>query len=187
MMSLLICIANRITVIIATSLCLLMTVACRGPSQTLAMPQITATKPDTQIESTLQDDTLVLTIHSASGIGSAEVNLPAPRPKRVVIRLYVQGLEDLQFEYADATIQASISSGPGHVIGQRVRLTADSSSEGKTSVVGSPYWMPIRLVPEGGVSASIPLQQGYIEVTAPPGFSTGNFDRFSLRWIDFYR
>jgi hypothetical protein len=47
--------------------------------------------------------------------------------------------------------------------------------------------MNIRLVPAAGSPATIPLQDGYIEVEAPRDFLASGQTKFAIRWIDFYR
>jgi hypothetical protein len=136
-------------------------------------------------EVALQDDELFIDIYSESGIGSAEILFPSQtRPANVILRMHLNGLEQLQMSYDDLVIQASVASSPPHIVRQRVRR-----EEGELKIeASSPYWMDINLVSgDAKVPAEIPLEDGYFEVDVPEDFLIGQYERVMLSWIDFYR
>jgi hypothetical protein len=151
------------------------------------MAQVTTSKTDARVTTTMQSNALIVDITSQSGIGDATVHLaPSQQPQRVTLRFHLKGLEELRFGYGSTTVIVSISSSAGHRVSQRVEQTGTTAKEEQIAE-RSPYWMPTRLVPAAGVQATIPLQSGVIEVEAPPDFFASQATSFSLRWIDFYR
>jgi hypothetical protein len=128
----------------------------------------------------------IFEITSPTGMGNATVELVAEKlPEKLILRFYLQGLEDLRFTYGTTTVSASVPTGTPDLILENVK-----TAEGEDAVditPDSPYWMDVRLVPasEGG-SSSTP-QPGYFEVVAPEDFLAGPYRGFSIRWLDFYR
>ena len=140
---------------------------------------------DVTSEVALQDDELLIDINSESGIGSATIVIPdESRPAKVILRMHLSGLEQLQMAYDDLVIQASVDSTPPYNVRQRVR-----EEEGELVIDDtSPYWMDIALVSgDAEVPAKIPLEDGYFEVDVPENFLMGGYEEITLSWIDFYR
>jgi hypothetical protein len=50
----------------------------------------------------------------------------------------------------------------------------------------SPYYMPMRIV-SGDGDLTIPVEDGYFEIKAPPDFHDGDDNSFAISWVDFYR
>jgi hypothetical protein len=142
-------------------------------------------RDDVGSEVSLQGDELFIDIFSESGIGSAEILFASQtRPENVILRMHLNGLEQLQMSYDDLVIQASVDSTPPYNVRQRVR-----EEEGELKIDGSsPYWMEITFVSgDEEVPAKIPLKDGYFEVDFPQDFLSGGYEETTLGWIDFYR
>ena len=125
----------------------------------------------------------VFEVRSETGIGSAQVEQTSGEPPtKVVIRLFLNGLEEFDFGYDDTRIVVSVSSHGDNAVSQS--LLRDGSGE---TAIGpdSPYWMPVQVV-TGPESGSRKLT-GAFEVQAPQDYIQGKRRAFSMRWIDFYR
>lgn len=126
-----------------------------------------------------------LDIFSETGIGGAEVRLSAGEfPQKMLLRLHLQGLEELRVFYADQVLLASVSSSGKREVRQSRGVARGDSLEWQPLEPGSRYWMEIRIA---GDNPQIPLTGGYFEVQLPRFFREERISQFSLRWIDFYR
>jgi hypothetical protein len=140
-------------------------------------------RPDTRVIVGGDRRQAVVEIFSPGGIGGAEVEITsAALPQTIALRLHLRGLEDLRFTYSGITITTSLSSAGGPA-----RQTYQSGGQEQAIAEGSPYWMSVRLVSNGGSPAAIPLQDGYIEVEVPRDFLARGQTKFAIKWIDFYR
>ena len=101
-------------------------------------------------------------------------------PGTMILRLHLKGLEDFHLTSSQTNIAASISSGEEPNIRQRV------VSPGSESPIlpGNPLWMEIDVVAEHD---TIPLEEGYFEITVPGEFLEKAGTSFQIEWIDFYR
>jgi hypothetical protein len=153
-----------------------------GPSGAAVALAATADRPDMVVTVSADARQAIVDIANPSGVGGATIAITsAARPRRITLRLHLRGLEELRFSYGDATISASLASDLA------IREAYRSAGPEQAIAEGSPYWMSIRLVPAGGAPATIPLQQGYIEVEAPQDFLARGQTTFSIQWVDFYR
>jgi hypothetical protein len=144
----------------------------------------TADRPDTRVTVSADAQQAIVDVSSPSGIGGATVAITsAVQPQKITLRLHLRGLEELRFTYGDTTISASISSAGDTSIHQTYR----GAGPERAIAEGSPYWMQTRLVPAGGAPATIPLQDGYIEVEAPQDFLASGQTTFAIQWVDFFR
>lgn len=142
-----------------------------GAAPTLA---VAVAKPGDRVALAADAERVTLDIWSASGIGSARVDLTAgAMPPQVLLRLHLAGLEQLTFAYGAALIQLSLSSSDGQVRQSMVQAGQESQL-----TPASPYWMEIALP----ATADAPFL-----VTSPPAFAASPADGFSVGWIDFYR
>lgn len=167
-----------------TALLCLHTCAPAGSGRTTieAVPD----RPDTEISSVLaQDGTLTVDVTSPTGIGSARLDLSGPIPRRMLLRLHLKGLEMLEVAYGQTAVSASLASTPGYGVMESVRKAADLGEREVSP--GSQYWMAVAIVPAGDVPASIPLEDGYIEVRLPAHFLSSGERSLTIRWVDFYR
>jgi hypothetical protein len=158
--------------------------SCGSASGAAVALAATADRPDTRVTVSADAQQAIVDVSSPSGIGGASVAITsAVQPQKITLRLHLRGLEELHFTYGDTTISASISSTGDTAIHQTHRGTGPE----RAIAEGSPYWMQTRLVPVGGASATIPLQDGYIEVEAPQDFLARGQTTFAIQWVDFYR
>jgi hypothetical protein len=123
------------------------------------------------VETEIVGDTAIVTVHSAKGIGGADVMITSRmRPKRLLFRFDLKGLEGLTASYAGVNLKAGMASAGG-----AVHQSAQVGVQPEAPIAAdSPYWMPIRT-------------GAYIEVEAPRDFLAGRAIGMSIDWVDFYR
>ena len=147
--------------------------------------QATSSKDDVDIRSAYADGVLTFSIFSPSGIGDASIVLTEGKmPKTVQIRLFLDGLENLEVKYDDVTIVASVATSGGGVMQKVVKGETETEIDAT-----SPYWLDIQPLPAkpGGVFIGEPMLPASFLITMPPDFHQSGATRFDLRWIDFYR
>jgi hypothetical protein len=134
------------------------------------------------------DGAVTVDVRSSTGIGSARIELPAgARPRSLLIRLHLGGLEELRFEYDSTTVLLSLSgTDPPKV---RRELHRPGAPIVPIADRESPHWMEVRRVapPGEAFGAGAAAASSVIEVTAPAHFLQGEQRTCILRWIDFYR
>ena len=169
------------------SLCaitLLLAVSCGPPYQEPVAFKVTPGKPDARLTVEAAPEKAVIQVYSDSGIGSAEVEVTAgPVPKTILLRFHLRGLEELRFAYGNVTVMGSIASTKAGGIRQSLRGLGDIPAKEQAISTESQYWLKMRVVSQ----TDIPIQDGYIEVEAPPNFANGGHRKFAIQWIDFYR
>jgi hypothetical protein len=174
------------TALLSVVACILLA-GCTGPPGAAATPtpQVTVTSEGQGNEATVsaEGETIVINVHSESGIGTATIEPDPETPlANILVRLHLQGLEGFHFSYDQTVITAQAPSGRGD-IPQSVR----SSGGDETLITSdSPYWIDIRIVSEQA-TPQIPLDNGYFEVRLPEEFQRAGRRSFSIQWIDFYR
>jgi hypothetical protein len=141
--------------------------------------KITPRRADTRIEPVVWGDSVLLNIHSDFGIDTAEVEF-TERPTSVVLRLYLQNLEGMGFAYGEKRIRVSLSMSSS-LATFRQGIVLDGKEETLTSA--SPYWMPAKVVWKKGKPQTIQ----YIEIAVPQDFLAGEYQKFTISWIDAYR
>ena len=142
-------------------------------------------RPDTRITfDTSKAGSLVIEVTSPSGIGNADLAISGPIPKKIVLRLLLKGLEKLDVAYGQTTVTASLSGAADDDVFEAIRLP---SGEERDILPDSSYWMAVTAVPAGDSSATLPLQDGYIEVVLPEHFLSSGERSLTLRWVDFFR
>lgn len=104
-------------------------------------------------------DDVVFDITSEKGIGKIEFERLGRAPQTVTFNLHLKGLEGYTLAWGDQTVT------------------------GRYASTGGPADPLVRI--EG--TPTIPLQDGYFVLTAPPAFIKDAPRRFTLQWIDFYR
>jgi len=145
----------------------------------------TSSQDDVDIRSFYADDVLSFSIFSPSGVGDASIELTSGEmPETVQVRLFVDGLENLEFTYDDVTIIASVPTGGGGVMEKVVKGGSETKIDSS-----SPYWMDIQALPAvpGGVFIGEPTLPTSFLITLPPDFHESDATQFDLKWIDFYR
>ena len=159
-------------------------VSCGESGSGAVTIKTSAERPDARVTAGADARQAVVEVFSPSGIGGATVEITSPTlPRTVVMRLHLRGLEQLRFSYGDTTVTASLASAGDNTTHQTYR----GAQQERPIAEDSPYWMNVRLVPSAGSQATIPLEDGYIEVAAPKDFLARGQTKFVIQWIDFYR
>lgn len=162
--------------------------ACGAAQQGQPTISARADKPDTQIAVDANPGHAIVQITSPSGIGRADFSITSgPVPKQVVFQLHLKGLEQFTLSYAQTTVTGSLSSSQGNEIRESVQLPASESGSEQPLSADSAYWMDIQVVAAEGAASTIPLESGYIEITAPRDLAATDQRSFSITWIDFFR
>ena len=167
--------------------------ACAPPDSVSPAFDVVPHKPETAIAYRVEGDAVIFDIFSQSGIGGADVSLTAgAMPKQVLLRFHLKGMESLKFAYGESilsnetVISLAVSSSGAHDARETVTQGGDRAQETPLSP-DSPYWMDVSIIAAEGATASIPLADGYFEVTPPADFLHGDYQDFTLEWIEFYR
>ena len=144
---------------------------------------VTAKNQDDQVNVQYVDKVTVIDVQSPTGIGSAKVQLESGgMPENMLLRLHLQGLEEIRLISDQVVIVASgSSSGSFNINDQRV---ISSGSEYSITPI-DPLWMKIEIV--SGQAKKILLEEGYFEITVPRAFLRNAGNSFEIQWIDFYR
>lgn len=124
-------------------------------------------------------DDVTIDITSERGIGKVEMVRTGAPPKSLIVNLHLKGLEELRWSWNDATLLVHVASGDGSV-----REELGLGGQAAVIASGSPYWAAVQIEAE---NPAIPLEDGFFAVTAPPAFLQAAPERFTLKWIDFYR
>ena len=144
------------------------------------------TKRDSdRVEVKTDRDASVITVRSPSGIGQAIIQRKDDQwPKKMEVRLYLKGLENLQISNSQTTLNAAASVHAGELI---VRVWQDGNEDCPLTP-SSKYWPGISVSGMDNPSdATIPLRGGYFVVSIPPALMVSNPKSITLKWIDFYR
>ena len=145
---------------------------------------ITLKNHDDRINAQHENGITVIDILSPRGIGSAQLKLESgPMPERMVLRLYLKGLEELRLVSGQTAIAASASS--SEVFNVTNQKVIASGNEYFITPI-DPLWMKVQIV-SGQSDKTIPLEDGYFEIAVPKEFIQTAGNSFEIRWIDFYR
>ena len=139
---------------------------------------------DDQVNTQHENGTTAIDIFSPSGIGSAQLKLESgPMPERMILRLHLKGLEELQLISNRSTIAASASGSEIFNISDQ-KVIASGNEYFLTPI--DPLWMKIEII-SSQTDKKIPLEDGYFEITIPKEFIQSAGNSFEIQWIDFYR
>jgi hypothetical protein len=131
-----------------------------------------------------EGDVMIVDVRSRSGIGRATFeHASGPTPKKIVIRLWLKGLEEFRLSYDRTVITVRVSSSDSRNITQSVEPVGGDE---RPITPDSPHWMEIKVVSDKG-APRIPLEQGHFEITPPKDVFGKGRRSFLIRWIDFYR
>ena len=144
---------------------------------------INAKNQDDQVNIQQENGITTVDIYSDTGIGSAKLELESGgMPENMLLRMHLQGLEEIRLKSKQAVIVASgSSSGSFGINDQRVN---SSGSEYSITPI-DPLWMKIEII--SNQAKKIPLESGYFEITVPREFLQSAGNSFEVEWIDFYR
>ena len=145
--------------------------------------KITANRDDDKINVTVNNDKVVISVHSPFGISQSFIERSDDKwPDTMILRLHLNGLEGLKISNGKITVEAAVSTQDG-----TVRLW-ENGKEDSPLDSGSPYWMEIRMLGDDGKpTTSIPLKDGYFEIQLPKALFEDNPKSITVNWIDFYR
>ena len=144
---------------------------------------ITAKNQNDQVNFQYMDGAAIIDIQSPTGIGSAKLELESgDMPEAMLLRLHLQGLEEIRLIYDQVVIVASGSSSEPFVINDQ-RVISSGSEYSITPI--DPLWMKIEIISDQ--SKKIPLEAGYFEINVPREFLRNAGSSFEIQWIDFYR
>jgi hypothetical protein len=144
--------------------------------------QVTVTLKDSDDRVVLYGDsaTLHVDIESSRGIGEATLVRNGNRwPKKVVLRLQLQGLESLQIKSGEQTIHAQVSSYPPVTVRQWI-----NSDEAAPISTAHPAWIAIQRC-AGRPSSLMP--KGAFEIVVPTCILQDRAGEIKIQWIDYYR
>lgn len=169
---------------------LFMLTACGRVALPPEHPTLTATplKGDPVIVFSMTDDLLLVDITSPTGIGSAGIaKTSGPWPAKVVLRFRLSGLEDMKFRYGDTLLEVHVSSHGDNRVSEAVTRNGETRPLSPGQLLDAQYWMAVQIVGADGAPSTVPVKDGYIDVTVPPDFFRSKETKFTLEWIDFYR
>lgn len=145
---------------------------------------VTAQKnQDDQINIHYDNGISTIDIDSPRGIGSAQLKLESgSMPESMILRLHLEGLEEIRFVSDLSTIAAFASSGEMFNVDQKAIV---SGNEYFLTPM-DPLWMKIEII-SSQTDKRILLEDGYFEITVPKEFIQSAGNSFEIQWIDFYR
>ena len=144
---------------------------------------VTAKNQNDQIDVQYVDGAAIIDVQSPTGIGSARLDLESGgMPENMLLRLHLQGLEEIRLISEQAVIAASGSSSGSFVINDQ-RVISSGSEYSITPI--DPLWMKIEVISDQ--AKKIPLESGYFEITIPREFLRSAGNSIEIQWIDFYR
>lgn len=155
-----------------------------GPEPSAPIFNATAEGDGNTVNISTSGDTVVVDVHSSSGIGAATVDLlSGPAPAQIIVRLHLHGLESFRLLFAQTIIAAEVSSGDQRGISQHVEL-----ADGTTRPIASdnPLWLDIQIDSTPTSLAPSP-QPNSFAIRMPHGLVNEQQRAFTMRWIDFYR
>ena len=130
------------------------------------------------------DGMLVVDITSVRGIGRALVTLnPTAPPSAILLRLHLQGLEQLTVDNGEQRLEIAVASSPPHGVTQ----SAVGGEGTQLLHEGDALWATVTLTAGDGRAPAIPLQDGSIDVRLPAGLVNAKHSELALAWVDFYR
>jgi hypothetical protein len=168
---------------------LLLLAACRPiqpapPASAGTMPVVESTEDGDALTVSVENGVTTIDIISTRGIGTAQVRFPPESVANVVVlRFHLQGLEQAILDNGAQQLEISVSSHAPYVVSQSLLTDADAQPLSETDERRA----SVELASAADSEATIPLIDGYIAVTLPPGFIDSAHPLLTLRWIDFYR
>lgn len=144
-------------------------------------PVVTGGKPTTKLSWKMEGEAALLVVECRTGIDKVVL-----RPEKgkwlqsIRLQLQLQGLEHLAIRTEKHDLRFSVSSTAPHDV--HCMLFADGKEQELRS--DHPLFAEVKL---RGEKASIPLREGYFEVTIPAAIFKDNPQKLAVEWIDFYR
>jgi SAM-dependent methyltransferase len=147
-------------------------------------PEVITRKAEDNVTVNRHDDTLVYAVRSASGIGSATLSPWNGWSHKVVLRLYLRGLESLTVSNGQVELHGSVASHSGNPQQMSIKQgDRETAVEQDTA-----YWAEIAVYDaQGNPVKGLPSDGGYFEVALPPALFELPPKSLTVHWIDFYR
>ncbi len=146
--------------------------------------KISTRKEEDSVSVLRQADTTIYAVHSPSGIGGATLPQVTQWPEKVVLRLYLKGLESLTIGNDAVRWHASVTSHGDH----SQRLTVKQADRETEAEADTPYWTKIAAFgADGKPIEGLPKDGGYFELQLPKVLLERSSQTLRLEWIDFYR
>ena len=134
----------------------------------------------------LEGNRTIVDVRSAKGIGRAELTCPEGKWRRpVIIRLHLRGLESFSVTNGHRIVHTWVISRAPYT-----QYCDSSAAGGKTRSLTkeSPFWMAARMVNrKDSKSNTVPVDDGYFELTLPDALFDKCPETLSFQWIDFFR
>jgi len=144
-------------------------------------PVVTGNKPMTQTHWKSDEEAALLKISCPTGIDKLVLRPEKGKwPQSIRLQLQLQGLEHLALRTEKHDLRFSVSSTAPHDV--HCVLFADGKEQALRS--NHPLFAEVKL---HGQKASIPLRDGYFEMTIPAALLKTNPPQVAIEWIDFYR
>lgn len=142
---------------------------------------IQSQREDSEFQLKTRPSATIIDVRSRVGIDRATIKRVADTwPQSVVLRLHLRGLESLTVGAGNVSVRWSVpSTAPSSRL---VSLYRDGISSRLDDT--SPYYSKLHMVDGTG---TIPLKDGYFELTLPTELFDENPDEISVHWIDFFR
>ncbi len=135
---------------------------------------VTLDKQGDTAESQVVDGRAIIDVTSERGIGGLQARLLSGEwPDEVIVRLHLKGLERLEIGYDQYLVASGVSSTSQPAPLPTVYAIDDTNQATVVVDAGADFYPTIDVIPEEGSQASIPLQNGYFEISLPPNFFVG--------------
>ncbi len=179
---------SRVRLLVSVLVLMIGLAACQPTTEVEPVIKVTLDKLDDTAVVSRDVDRTIIDVTSARGIGGLQAELVAGQwPDEVVVRLHLTGLESLEIGYDQVLVRTGVSSTSDPAPLPIVYAIDDANRAQEVFDAGEAFYPSVIVVPEEGSQASIPLQNGYFEISLPPNFYDGRPDAFTMQWIDFYR
>lgn len=167
---------------IFTVFCVMFLTACASEAGTPVFTISTENPADTVTASVIANN-VTFDLTSPSGIGKAQFKRAGGSiPKRIDFRIHTKGLENFTLLDASRQYQVNVPSGGGVV--QSFMGLRDGELGEHPLLSDEPFYMKTEIFAS---NKTIPLTDGYFQVTAPQSLIDAGARDFSISWIDFYR
>lgn len=146
--------------------------------------KVTTKRPDDAVEIRVDKGATLFLIKCPKGNSGGTLELLDKQwPRTVVLRFYLQGLEQFTLANGKVKLEGGVRLEKG-----QPRLSLFKEGDKGTLDAKSPYWMEVRVIGADGKPAqALPVQGGYIELTLPQALLEDNPKTIQMTWIDVLR
>lgn len=158
----------------------LLPIACGKVAEESTMIDVVVEKTADTATVTMDGDSALIEITSATGIGGLAATLTADEwPEQIAVRLRLRGLESLEIRYGDIAISTGVSHTGEPNQALILSVTQPDGTIDSASPSADIYYPDIQPGSDD--------QGDYFDVALPVHFFQGDHKAFNMRWIDFYR